>query len=212
MKQLSFTLFTLFCFINLVAQDNPIQEDLRKNEIGFELLDVIDGAYQFSYERSVWDNFSFVLGVGFKTEDGLVNLSGIDRDKIQTSDLTYNGFKIIPEVRYYIKKTQMNSMDGFYIGLYFKYAKFKSDLDGTYFPDGQDNPDTQATIEFDATLKSTAIGLMLGYKLPITKRFTIDFMIAGPGSGRYNISLVNKQDLPDQFYEDLNEIYERFRK
>ena len=208
-KYFLFILALLFS-VNLKAQEPTDYEVPRKNEIGFELLDLIDGSYHFSYERLVWKNFSFVFGAGYKTEDGLVNLSGIDREKIKTTDITYDGFKIIPEIRYYIKKTQVSSMDGFYLGLYFKYARFTSDLDGTYYPDGQENPDTSTTIEFDATLRSTAVGFMIGYKLPISKRFTIDFMIAGPGAGRYNISLVNKKDLPDEFYDDLNEALENY--
>jgi len=51
---------------------------------------------------------------------------------------------------------------------------------------------------------------MVGYKLPITKRFNIDFIIAGPGAGNYNASIVNKKDLPDEFYENLNEALENY--
>jgi len=210
MKYLSLSLLALFCFHNIKAQDVSDQEISRKNEIGFEILDLIDGSYHFSYERLAWKNFSFVLGAGYKTEDGLVNLSGIDREKIQTNNITYDGFKLIPEIRYYIKKTQSYSLDGFYIGLYYKYARYKSDLVGTYYPDGQDMPDTSTGIEFVATLRSSAVGFMLGYKLPVTKRFTLDFMIAGPGAGRYNISLVNKKDLPEEFYDDLNTALENY--
>lgn len=212
MKKITFSLLACILFSSsIIAQELDETEKERKNEIGFELLDLIDGSYHFSYERLVYKNFSFVLGAGYKTEDGLVNLSGINRDKIKTSDITYDGIKIIPEIRYYIKKTQSYSLDGFYVGLYFKYARFKSDLDGTYYPDGDNTvAGDERIIEFDATLKSTAVGLIIGYKLPITKRFTLDFMIAGPGAGRYNVSLVNKRDLPDEFYDDLNEALENY--
>ena len=210
MKHLSLTLLALFFIFNLNAQDVNNLDVTRKNEIGFELMDLIDGAYQLSYERLVYKNFSFVLGAGIKTEDGLVSLSGIDREKIKTGDITYSGFKLIPEIRYYIKKTQSYSLDGFYIGLYFKYSKVTSDLYGTYYPDGQDNTANSETIDFDATIKSTAVGFIVGYKLPLSKRFSLDFMIAGPGAGRYNFSLVNKGDLSDEFYEDLNEALENY--
>ena len=211
MKKLTLLLLTILTLnFSINAQELDATERVRKNQIGFELLDLIDGAYQLSYERLAYKNFSFVIGAGLKTEDGLVNLSGIDREKIKTGDITYSGFKIIPEIRYYIKKTQSYSLDGFYIGLYLKYSNVSSDLYGTYFPDGQDNPDTSETIDFDATIKSTAYGFIIGYKLPISKRFSFDFMIAGPGAGRYKFTLVNNGDLSDQFYDDLNEALENY--
>ena len=59
-------------------------------------------------------------------------------------------------------------------------------------------------------LDITSIGLMVGYKLPITKHMNIDFMIAGPGSGNYNFKLINKKDLPEEFYDDLNQALEDY--
>lgn len=51
---------------------------------------------------------------------------------------------------------------------------------------------------------------MFGYKLPISKHFNIDFMIAGPGTGHYNFKLENEKDLPDEFYDDLNTTLEKY--
>ena len=51
---------------------------------------------------------------------------------------------------------------------------------------------------------------MVGYKLPISKRFAIDFLIAGPGTGRYKFDLKNssQERPPDQFFEDLSDALE----
>lgn len=63
---------------------------------------------------------------------------------------------------------------------------------------------------FDTTIGVTSSGLQLGYKLPIGKRFAVDFLIAGPGTARYSFDVVNKSDeLPDEFWEDLNEALEK---
>ena len=51
---------------------------------------------------------------------------------------------------------------------------------------------------------------MVGYKLPLSEKFSIDFLIAGPGYGFYNFSIVNEQDLPEEFYEDFNEALEKY--
>jgi hypothetical protein len=51
---------------------------------------------------------------------------------------------------------------------------------------------------------------MIGYKLPIGKRFSIDFLIAGPGAVWHKYRVENKKDLPDEFYEDLNQALEEY--
>ncbi len=97
-------------------------------------------------------------------------------------------------------------MKGFYLGAYFKYSQYQSDLKGRYINDALENFD----IDFDAEIKIASIGLMVGYKLPLSEKFSIDFLIAGPGRGAYNISFENKKDLPDEFYDDLNEAMENY--
>jgi len=45
---------------------------------------------------------------------------------------------------------------------------------------------------------------MFSYNLPIGKRFSLNFLISGPGAGAYNFKFRNKQDLLDKFYDELN--------
>ena len=205
MKNLVFIVIILLTFVHVNGQD--LDEELKaKNEIGIELSDLINGAYQFKYERLLGDHMSISLGLGYKGKNGLIKLSGLDTEQIKTNEITFSGLKIIPEFRYYLKKTERYGMDGFYFGAYLKYSNFQSDLDGTYINDAQESFE----IEFDADIKVTSIGFMVGYKLPISKKFSIDFLIAGPGSGSYKFSFVNKKDLPDEFYEDFNTALENY--
>jgi hypothetical protein len=187
-------------------EKNNTQDRIVKNEVSLEILNVINGVYQFSYERYLGKNFAVALALGYKGKKGLVGISGIDSDKLKTGDLFYTGFQIAPEIRYYISKTSTNNLNGFYVGAYLKYHNYKSDLTGTYISNNQ----TNYNLAFEAKFNITSVGLMIGYKLPITKRLNIDFLIAGPGSGSYKFSFKNKTDLPDEFYEDLNEALEDY--
>ena len=205
MKQMLSFLFALsFCIVSY-AQESQ-NEVIDKNEFGFELTDLIDGAVQLKYERLLNENITIGMGIGYKGVDGLIRLSGIDTDQIKTGDITYTGFKIISEVRYYINKTGVYGMDGFYFGAYVKYVNYRSDLDGTYINSSEES----FLVEFDADLSVTSIGFMAGYKLPISKKMSIDFLIAGPGRGFHSYTLNNKRDLPDEFYEDLNEALDQY--
>ena len=193
-------LFTLLLIQISFGQEENSDTTKRANEVGLEFIGLIDGQTLLTYERSFGRHFSGLIGLGPKTEDGLVNISGLDGPTIQTDDLFYSGYKVVLEGRYYLKEHINGRATGFYLGLYTKYSNFSSDLKGTYINDAEE----EYNVNFDAEIDVTSIGLMVGYKLPISKRFAIDFLIAGPGSGFYNFSIQNKSDdLPDEFYEDL---------
>lgn len=192
---------------NIQSQELDL-EKIRKNEIDLVVSDLINGSLLMSYERLLGEHFSLGLGLGYKGENGLIALSGLDTEKIKTNEITYSGFKIIPEVRYYLNNSGDLAMRGFYFGAYLKYSDYQSDLNGRYFNEALET----FNVQFDADIKVTSIGFMVGYKLPLSDRFTIDFLIAGPGSGAYSFSFENKRDdLPDEFYEDLNEALENYQ-
>lgn len=205
MKKLLSSVIILCTVLNINGQ-NLDEENISKNEIGLEISDLINGAYQLKYERLLGEHFSISLGLAYKGDNGLIRLSGLDTEQIKTGDIAYSGLKIIPEFRYYLNKTKQYSKDGFYLGAFLKYTNYQSDLNGTYINDALES----FIIEFDADIRVTSIGFMVGYKLPLSKRFSIDFLIAGPGVGFYKFSFVNKKDLPDEFYEDFNKALENY--
>lgn len=205
MKKLLLILAVLLFSINMQSQNEEIT-DTRQNEIGIVVTDLLNGAFQFRYERLVGEHISVSLGIGYKGKNGLIRLSGLDTESIRTDKLTYSGLKIIPEVRYYFHKDSQNKMDGFYVGFYVKHSSFNSDLDGTYINSVEEIFD----VEFDAKLNITSAGFMAGYKLAVSPRFTIDFLIAGPGAGFHSYSLTKKKPLPSGFYDDINDALSQY--
>ena len=201
MLKKSFVLIALFMVSFPAFSQEAEEETMYKNEIGMDIIDLIDGTFQVSYERALGEHFSINLGIGYKTEEGLIQLSGIDKPRLKTDNITYHGLKFVPEVRYYINKTRSNRLDGFYFGAYLKNVKYQSDFKGVY----TDSENIDYDFLFDAKLRMTSLGFMVGYKLPIGKRFTLDFLIAGPGVVWHDYTMKNKKDLPDEFYDDLNE-------
>lgn len=178
----------------------------RINEISWVWTEIIDGGLHLRYERKLGEHISAAISFGIKGEEGLVNLSGINTPKLQTSDITYAGFKILPEVRYYLSRTQQYNLDGFYFGAYMKYTQYNSDLFGVYTSDeGQ-----ESRIDIDASLQLITLGLGIGYKLALGERWNMDFMIAGPGATRHRYKLKNNLELPDEFYEDIIEALEDY--
>jgi hypothetical protein len=206
MKALSLSMLLVLFTLPLMAQETMAVKQY-KNQVNFNLTDLPTAFFSFGYERVIGKHISVDLGIGFKSKEGLIKLSGIDTDRIKTNEITYSGYKLIPEFKYYLNESINGAMlSGFYFGAYLKYSDFKSDLEGTYIDSG----DVSHLFTYKGDITVTSLGLMVGYKLPVAKRFYIDFLIAGPGTGSYDFKLKNIIPPPDEFYDDLNEALNQY--
>lgn len=199
MKRIVHFLLLLLLCGSLAAQNSDSIP--KRNEIGLVFTDVIDGGTHFRYERRLKDQFSYCVGVGYKGRNGLISSSGINSDYIHTSGIKYSGFKIIPELRYYLKNTQQNNLNGFYIGLYVKSSSYFSNVQGTF-----NNLDGEIlAVDVKAKLRIVSSGINVGYKLALSPKINVDFMIAGPGIGNYWFILKMRKSMPPEFYDKLND-------
>lgn len=201
-------LFTLLlCVLLLASQDKMQAQDKEvKNKAGLMVTDLINGSFLLNYERALGRHISVGLNAGYKGKEGLIGFSGLDTDQIQTGDITYSGAKIIPEFKYYLNEKGNNMLTGFYFGAYLKFLNYKSDLSGIFINSVGESFD----VLYEGKIGVVSGGLMIGYKLDVSKRFSIDFLIAGPGAGNYNFKLKNIIPPPDEFYDALNEALEKY--
>ena len=199
MKTIRHTSFSLLCCLTFLGSGILYAQDY-KNEIGFEVLGIINADLQLTYERPLGAHTTWGVGLGLKMDEGLVKLSGLDTEFITTDDITYSGFKVTPAFRYYLNEVS-NGMEGFYVGGFVKIQRYNSDLLGDY----TNSADEQFVIDFDGKFNVTSFGAMIGYKLSLGERFRLDFLIAGPGLASHKYELTNRQPLPDEFYDDLND-------
>lgn len=200
-------LATVLLLLALIPVSGQEQTDalLRNNEAKFMFTDAINGSILLGYERAFGKHIGVNLLVGYKGKNGLLRLSGLDTDLIKTDDLTYSGTRIIPEFRYYLKERTSGMANGFYFGAYLSFNFYQSDFKGIYT-----NENGSFDFLYDAKVNTTSLGLMIGYKLPLGKRFSLDFLIAGPGAGSYRAKLSEVVPAPDEFWFDLNEALELY--
>ncbi|WP_190808747.1 DUF3575 domain-containing protein [Flagellimonas sp. S3867] len=174
--------------------------DTKKNHLSVDPFLPVFGTYQVQYERALGASSTIGLSLGLKTSSGIFEVSGIDVNRISTKDFNFNGIKLLPEFRWYIQKPESGYF-GFYAGAYAKYQNFKDDISGIYEDSNQQDID----ILINAKIRTLGFGLEVGYKLPIRKRFYIDFLIAGPGISFNEISLDEIEPVPEEFYDDLSD-------
>jgi hypothetical protein len=95
-----------------------------------------------------------------------------------------SGFAITPEFRFYPGGDEDKpAPNGFYIGAYLRYAKYKLAQTVSYTDDTQFNPQTY-TAEAKQTYGGINGGLMIGRQWIIADHFTIDWWIIGAGYGK----------------------------
>jgi hypothetical protein len=202
MKSHVIILIFLITCIPIFGQVDP-EIPFHKNEVKLHLTDLLNGRYTFGYERVVGNHIGISTTLGYKSKEGLLRLSGLDTDQFKTGDLTYSGFRVVPEFRYYINEHNTAMLHGFYFGAYITFVNLKSEFKGLYTNENGEFP-----FQYDVKVNTNSLGFMIGYKLLLGKRFYFDFTIAGPGVGNYNFKFTEIVAAPDEFWFDLNDALE----
>lgn len=204
MKKIIVISLFLLAFLPAIGQEDTTEPFLT-NEVKILVTDLLNGSIMLGYERPFGKHLGVSLMAGYKSKDGLLKLSGLDTDQFITEDLSYDGLRIIPEVRYYLKERTGGMRTGFFFGGYLTFMSYKSDFKGTYI-----NEDGSFPFQYDVTINTSSVGLMIGYKLKLSSHFNLDFLIAGPGAGNYNFKLKEVTPAPAEFWIDLNDALELY--
>lgn len=185
----------------LLAQDEPSplvigKENILKVNIGSLLVKNI----ALQYERSLGTKTSMALGLRFQPYGDVPFQSWlkeqVDEPDIQVGLMKIGNFAITPEVRYYFKE----SLKGFYIAPYARYANFKMEAPVTYTGTG-----TTRTAFFNGNISSFSGGLLIGSQFTLSKCLTLDWWILGAHWGGSSGQLDFVSTLSPSEQEDLRQ-------
>jgi len=154
-----------------------------------------------TYERGIKPNLSAEIGVNYKYGGFAPKILSINSSEIGLNMDDVKGVTITPEIKYYIKTCDPTLLEGFYIGAYLRYTRYKTGIDFTY------TVPSQATAEYSADIgmREMGVGIKLGYQLLIKKRFVMDFLFFGPRFSTYKFGYEFKEGPSQEFYDDLSE-------
>src|SRR5688572_30186359 len=103
----------------------------RKHGVKLNLLALTAKTISFQYEYSLTPKKSLLCQVGYTFPSYLLEKqygkykSFEDNRKIIFRELKFHGgFQVTPEFRYYVKEKEDKLNRGFYIGAYFRYARY----------------------------------------------------------------------------------------
>jgi len=172
----------------------------QKNFISVDPVLPLFGTAELHYERSLLSRFSVVMGVGNKFSSGLLEISGVNTDQIQTNDLSLHGIRLLPEVRWYVSADD-KGLTGLYVGMYYKYQTNKCEMYGSYVPDTGKVTD----VDLDFSIRTHGFGAEIGYKLSIYRKLYVDFIISGLGLAFSSMDLEERTDVPEEYFSDLSQ-------
>jgi len=172
-----------------------------KNVIRYNLTGALlfgfDKYVVFGYERVIKQNQSISINFGGAS---LPKLISINTDSFSVSkDKKNNGFNISVDYRFYLsKENKYSAPRGAYIGPYYSYNKFTRDNEWL-FKKTSGNSFVTTTSNFNIN----TIGFEFGYQLILWKRFSLDFVLVGPGYGFYNYKVKWDTNLTPENKEQL---------
>lgn len=162
-------------------------DEAPKNVIKLNATQLIARNVSFQYERGFHKNLSGALGFSVLMKRQAPSFFG-DEDPsgegLRSPQL--KGFAITPEFRFYPgRKEERQAPHGFYLGLYYRYAKYTYTSSYTeYFKNGK-----TYSYDLEAIYKGGTAGLMMGSQWLIGKHFSFDWWILGAGFGLGKFSM-----------------------
>jgi hypothetical protein len=163
------------------------------------------GTVELHYERQILPRMSLGIGIGNKFSSGLLKISGMDGERIQSDDISFSGIRLMPEFRWYVSGSD-EGLTGLYFGAYYKYQQNNSAISSEYTPAVGDD----AKVDLDISIRTHAVGLEMGYKLFVAKRFFADFIIGGLGLAKSDFEIEIKSDIPEGYYNALSDEVRNF--
>lgn len=202
---------------HIAATSSDMQPVYRYfNLVKTNLTSILLKNYSLQYERILSRKFSVALQYRIMPESGLPFKNSLakladDNDDPDTKklieDFRMSNYAITPEARFYLSKKGYGQ--GFYIGIYYRYASFTSDKLDIFYTDDQD---VEQSIRLSGKLTGNTGGFLLGAQRFWGKRVVFDMWMLGPhygsGQGTFSgtsgkpLSMDEQNDLRDQ----LNDI------
>lgn len=184
------------------AQDNPDASSAYGNQnilkLNLTSLGFVNVYLQDEYTLN--GSSSVALGLSYMPSRSLPSVV-IDNDPNgNAGNISFSGFSITPEYRWYVKK---HAPKGFYLAPYLRYTKYTTDS----YSFSYDRSGTNGTVKDVATLEGSlsgiGLGLMIGDQFKLGDHVTLDWWIIGAGYSSSKIEMSGTGNFSTSQQEDL---------
>lgn len=164
-----------------ITQDKTLQ--VYRNGLKLNAMGLVFHNVSLLYERSLNEHLTLQVGTGYRWGGDLPKVFGLGDLIVSSNTRGLRGYHITPELRYYFNFCECgDSPAGFYTGLYTRYTQYYGDLN-FHFWTGTEYMDAAVV----SNISEMGAGIQLGYQFVFKKRFSVDFMFAGPRFSTYRL-------------------------
>lgn len=189
----------LFVFSTNAQTTSQDTKSDAKSNIKLNILALLPVNISLQYEYTLNGNSGLCMGVSYLPERHMPGAAVSSQNEGKVEDLSFSGFSITPEYRYYFKG---NGPKGLYLAGYVRYAKYTTP-ESDYKYDSNDG--TVKTLKISGDYTVTVGGIMLGSQWLLGDKFTLDWWIIGAAfgskEGKYSAKGVfssgDQQDIKD---------------
>ncbi len=169
----------------------------QQNVVKVGLTPLIFRNANVTYERMLTDGISINATVGLVIPSNGVPGGSAAGLSDSISDLSFGGFQVTPEVRFYTKKN--GTPQGFYLAPFLRFRQWNTSSEQTY-----------ATYETTLSGGLTAFGggLQLGAQWIIKDVFVIDWYFLGVGLNYYNLQGTLSSTDPSINWDEVQQEFE----
>ncbi|MFZ7116495.1 MAG: DUF3575 domain-containing protein [Bacteroidota bacterium] len=174
----------------------------QTNIVKWNAFGMFLGNISLQYERTLNEHSSVALGLSYLPSRGFPTAAISSDDKTQEADLkklSFSGFAITPEYRYYFTG---KAPKGFYAAPYFRYSKYSFDDVYITYTNSTTNVDERVIAGGD--FKTTVIGVMVGAQWELGEHFALDWWIIGAGFGGQKGTFTATGDFNQGDITDIN--------
>ncbi|MBK6840563.1 MAG: DUF3575 domain-containing protein [Bacteroidetes bacterium] len=196
------TLIVIFISCSALAQDNPDASSAYGNQnilkLNLTSLGFVNIYLQDEYTLN--GSSSVALGLSYMPSRSLPSAVIENDPNGNAGKISFSGFSITPEYRWYVKK---HAPKGFYLAPYFRYTSYTT----TSYSFSYDRANTNGAIQDVATLEGSlsgiGLGLMIGDQFKLGDHVTLDWWIIGAGFGSGKIKMEGTGNFSTSQQEDL---------
>lgn len=178
----------------------------QSSVLKLNLSSLVIKSYSAQYEKVIGKRVSFALGGGYRpmslvpfpTETANLTtfvdnrIDYISLENTRPKESKVKGYHITPEIRFYFG--QKAAPYGFYLSVFARYYHVNAIIPVEMELEYQGFP-VLLKLPVDTKVDAVSAGLMIGKQFKLTNRLTLDWYIAGPHIGKFNLHGESQQDL-----------------
>jgi hypothetical protein len=185
----------------------PVKRSHVNNIFKLNVPALLLGSISIQDEVYFNSKFSVALGINLGVSSLFLPKAFFGGDKVAMKDMTFSGYSITPEGRYYLRKKAPN---GIYLAPYVRISNYDLNQIKINYVSTVDTVEVEKTAIMEGTYKQQSFGILFGNQWRSGTHFVFDWWIAGVAFGGVKLDMNAKGEFTDDDQESIENTIKDF--